>query len=171
MTTRRGRPRNLPAGSAARLLPVRFPKQSCACPVSLSGRSATSMIDLAAKICRSSASTDLPLSRLLQLVPQGVRDLVDAFLGGGRDELEIDFFLAKLQAEGGIGLAHLGKVRFAQGDDFGARREIGVETRELFAQSRVVAHRVATVARIERDEMQKHARSFEVFQEPCPEPG
>jgi hypothetical protein len=35
--------------STARLLPVRFPKQSCACPVSLCGRSATSRIDLAAK--------------------------------------------------------------------------------------------------------------------------
>jgi hypothetical protein len=31
------------------LVPVRFPEQSCACLVSLSGRSATSVIDLAAK--------------------------------------------------------------------------------------------------------------------------
>src|SRR5882672_5278667 len=41
--------------STARLLPVRFPKQSCACPVSLCGGSAPSMIDLAAKNWRSNA--------------------------------------------------------------------------------------------------------------------
>src|SRR5262245_25878231 len=69
----------------------------------------------------------LLLSRLLELAPEGVRDFVDTFLRGGRDELEIDLLLPKLRAESRVGLAHVGEIGLAHGDDLGALRELGIE--------------------------------------------
>src|SRR5262245_41255960 len=89
------------------------------------------------------------LARFLELAPERVGNVVDAFLRGGGDELQVDLLFSKLGAQRGIDLAHFRQVSFAQGDDFGAPGELRIETGELFAEGGVIAQRVAAFPRVE----------------------
>src|SRR5262245_51150862 len=88
-------------------VPVRFPKQSCACPVSLSGRSGALMIDLVVRICLSIAGL-------------GVRDLFLP-LDGSRITRGVSLFATQCVPVSGMvcdspGFRRLG-ARFLFGSD------------------------------------------------------
>ena len=75
-----------------------------------------------------------------------------------------NFFLRERFLERGIRVAHVRQIRFRERDDFLSLRERGRKFLQLRAQREIVLHRIATFARIDRDEMKQRARALDVLQ-------
>ena len=68
------------------------------------------------------------------------------------------------------GLPHLGQVGLAHRDDLRARRERGVELRQLGVDGVEVGERLAAFAGVDRDEVQERARALDVLEKADAEP-
>src|SRR5690606_13796033 len=99
--------------------------------------------------CASTGAAPTKLFFRAQEARELFDDRANAVAGGGAHQVELLADLTETLAQRLEGLAHLGEVRFAEGDDLGALRQLGIEVLELTTNHQVILEGFAPFAGIQ----------------------